>query len=293
MPSVGDLIAEVNDDNFQNPLDNPGAANEAIKAALDSAGPEWPSPDPLESDLVTLPGGLVLEDDVVITTARVKELTGTDEEAIARAAISGNPFHFLNVLLESGVVQVGDQPAKKTKSLLKKLLVGDRDALIMGIRRVTYGDEIEQEEWTCPECDTESDLSIPLADVPVKKLDTPSDAIFEVEMRKGRVATVALATGGDQLAVFENPKLNIKERDSLLLARALISIKEANGVVNGTAGFANGTVAAMNMADRNKILKELAQRQPGPQFNDVKFVHDSCNKEVTVAVGIGEMFPDL
>jgi hypothetical protein len=49
----------------------------------------------------------------------------------------------------------------------------------------------------------------------------------------------------------------------------------------------------MNMADRNKILKQLLTRQPGPQFGDIKFTHDACNKEVTVAVGIGDMFPDL
>jgi hypothetical protein len=296
MPSIGDTLpVATDDDGFINPLINPEASNAAIAAVLgdNNNSPDWPVPEPIESDLVKLPGGLVLGDDEVITHARVRELTGADEEAIARASVSLNPFHFLNVLLECGVARIGDQPKSKTKELLKQMLVGDRDALIIGIRRATYGDTIEQEKWVCPECEGESDLSIPLDDIPVRKLDSPADAEFDVALRKGRTARVRLATGADQLGVFENLKLNLKERDSLLLARTVLSVTEANGTVNSLTGLAHGTVAAMNMVDRNKILRELADRQPGPRFSEVTFVHDICNKEVTVAVGIGEMFPDL
>jgi hypothetical protein len=293
--SLGELLPEVNE-GFQ--AADPGS-NEAIQKVLDSVGGDWPSPEGLESDLVTLPGGLKLSDGTLITTAQVRELTGADEEAIARASISMNPFHFINTLLERGVVQVGDQPKKKTRELLKRLLVGDRDALIMGIRNATYGDEIEVtnlngDDWICPECETSSQLTIQLEDIPVREHQgAPGEHEFEVELRKGRVAKLSLATGADQLAVFENIKLNLKERDTILLARTLISIKEANGQVNGTAGFAQGVASSMNMVDRAKILKELLSRQPGPQFSDIKFTHDVCNKEVTVAVGIGDMFPHL
>jgi hypothetical protein len=292
MPSLGDILPEVADGGFQNPLDNPAAANEAISTALSASGADWPQPEPLASDLVTLPGGLVVDGEL-ITHARVKELTGADEEAIARASVSLNPFHFINTLLECGVVQIGDLHPKKTRELLKKLLVGDRDALIMGIRRCTYGDDIEVEEWTCPECQINSNLSIPLDDIPVRKLETPGDPELDVDLRKGRVARIALANGADQLAVFENKKLNLKERDTLLIERTLISIREVDGTVNTVVGYSHGTAVAMNMGDRNKILKKLATCQPGPQFGEVKFVHDACAKEVTVAVGIGDMFPDL
>jgi hypothetical protein len=293
MPSIGDILPEV-DEGFQSAENNPGAANDAIAAALLGAnGSDWPQPDPLESDLVTFPGGLVLSDGTVIKHGRVKELTGADEEAIARASISLNPFHFLNVLLECGVVSIGDQPRNKTKELLKKLLVGDRDALILGIRKITYGDTIDIGEWMCPECQTTTELSIGTEDVPVRELDSPADCEFEVSLRKQRIAKVALATGADQLAVFENTKLNIKERDTILLARTIISIQEQNGTVNGAAGFAHGIATGLGLADRSKVLKELAKRQPGPRFGEIKFTHDTCNKEVTVAVGIGDLFPDL
>lgn len=291
MTNLGDLLPEVaQDDGFQPASES---ANEIIQKALNETSVQWPQPESLESDLVELPGGITLDDGTLVKHARVRELTGADEEAIARSSVALNPFHFVNTLLECGVATIGEQPAKKTKTLLKQLLVGDRDALIMGIRKITYGEGIEINGWICPGCGTESDLTIPCSDIPVRELDPPGQPDFEVELRKGRIATVTLANGADQLAVFENQKLNSKERDTLLLARTLVSIKEADGQVNGVAGYQHATAIHMNMVDRNKILKQLVERQPGPQFGDVKFTHDTCNEEVTVAVGIGDMFPDL
>src|SRR5215469_729441 len=97
------------------------------------------------SDLITLNGGLV-KGDKVINTAIVKELTGEDEEALARAA-QANYFHFIDRLLRCGVVQLGDEPKSQTEQLLGKLLIGDREQLLLGIREATYGDEIEVEKW--------------------------------------------------------------------------------------------------------------------------------------------------
>lgn len=299
MPSLGDILPEVgagpipDASGMINPLDNPEASNAAIAAALADTGSDWPKPEGLESDLVDLPGGITLEDGTLIKHGRVKELTGADEEAIARSSVSLNPFHFINTLLECGVAQIGDQPVNQTKALLKRLLVGDRDALIMGIRKVSYTDEVDISEWTCPNCQQKTNLNIPLADIPIKELDTPGQTEFDVPLRKGRTARIALANGADQLAVFENTKLNIKERDTILLERTLVSIKEANGATNLAAGLNHTFAVNLSMADRSTILKELATRQPGPQFGEIKFTHDACGEDVTIAIGIGDLFPDL
>ena len=108
-----------------------------LRQALDSASPE-PDPEIPPNDLVDLPGGIIRAD--VIRTAVVRELTGKDEEALARASQSLNPFHFVNTLLECGVVRFGQEDESETRQLLKEALIGDRDALILGIRRATYGD---------------------------------------------------------------------------------------------------------------------------------------------------------
>src|ERR1700722_14037906 len=153
MPSLGDLVPEVSDD-FQSADLNPQAANAAVAAAQESIQSEFPQPVPPTSDLVELPGGLDNGTDV-IRTVRFKELTGADEEALARASVSLYPFHFVNTLIECGVVNLGDEPKSRNKELLKQILVGDRDAIILGIRRATYGDEIELTNWVCPNCKAE------------------------------------------------------------------------------------------------------------------------------------------
>ena len=74
---------------------------------------------------VDLPGGYLNFDGKLITTAEVRELTGADEEAIAKAGSTAKSLH---VLLERGLVKLGDKEA--TKDDIDLLLSGDRDAIL-------------------------------------------------------------------------------------------------------------------------------------------------------------------
>src|ERR1700691_74906 len=187
-----------------NALEDPEGTNRVIQKALAEANP-MPEADPPSPTLVSLPGGLLAKDGEIISTAEVRELTGEDEEDLARAAQAkpGNIFHYMNTLLECGVKRFGTEDPRRTKTLLKNALVGDRDALIMGIRRATYGEDVDIEQWTCPSCGQKSDLTIPLEDVPVKEITREQLAPFTVDLRNGRSAEVRLATGADQLSIFE------------------------------------------------------------------------------------------
>jgi hypothetical protein len=240
---MGQDMEPPNDDEFVNPLENPERANAEI-AALLTGGSSADNPviPPPPADLVTLPGGLVKQG-AVITTAVVRELTGIAEEALAKAgqsaAQTGNWAHFVSVLLEHGTARIGDANPKKTTSLLKDLLVGDRDQILLGIRQATYGDEVALPGWTCPGCSKQSDLTVSLADdVEVVRLSNPQhETTFKVPLRKGRVATVRLATVHDELAAFERDGLTTPERDSVLLSRCVTAITEADGAELVTAGL--------------------------------------------------------
>jgi len=274
-------------------LENPGKTNAEIKAILsDTHVNEIPTITLPADDLVTLPGGLI-KDDQLIRTAVVKELTGQDEEALAKASQSMSVFHFIDRLLRCGVVQIGDFPPSKTESLLKELLVGDREALILGIRRATYGEELDIEKWKCLNCGTDTDLSMELSDIPSVSLDNPEEEIvFEVPLRKGRSATVRLANGADQTALYENKELTTAERQSILLSRCVIEIEEANGRRQSMAAFPS-LALGMSIPDRHKILDELDKRQPGPKYDQVSYTCDACGEEVKVAVGLAHLFLDF
>ena len=284
-------------------LENPAGANEAIASLLADAGstakPEVPHPP---SDMVELPGGLVYHGEV-IRTVRVQELRGTHEEALARAlqpvagGVEVNWATFLTVLLECGVVQFGDLDPGLTRELLKDVMLGDRDALILAIRSATYDDELDVKGWQCPhpECRGTADLKFSLSkDIEIITMEDPrTESTFEVGLRKGRKATVRLATGRDLAAMYEQSGLTGAQRESIQLSRCLQKITEADGRESRVQGRAAGVAMELSIPDRKAIIRELEKRQPGPRYNGIKFTHQDCQKEVALAVGLGDLFPDL
>lgn len=274
--------------------ENAGAANAAGAAAMSAAATKYPDAPAPSPEIVNLPGGLKVGQDFV-TTVHVKELDGNAEEALSRAGLPDprtgqvNTFHYLNTLLEQGTVKVGDASPEESKGLLRKLLVGDRDAVLLGIRVITYGKDLEIPQWECPQCGDLSDLVIDLyTDVTVKTLNG-NDASFEVKLNKGAVASVRLPNGEDQQAMSENPKATQAERNTVTLQRCVSTIVDGEGRTHSMAGFPS-LARDMTIPDRRKILKEISDRQPGPQFQDVKLTHAACGNEVSLSLGIGDLF---
>jgi hypothetical protein len=276
---------------WKNPVDNPQQANAEIAAVLSETA-TLPVIDFPANDTVTLPGGLVRKDGL-ITTAQVKELTGEDEETLARASQAMNPFIFLDRLLRCGVVKVGSEPSAETEKLVSQMLIGDREALILGIRKATYGDKLEVEGWICTNCGVKSDLEMELDDIPVVKMTDPVNEInFKVPMRKGGFAHVRLATGADQLATFEQAELTQAQKETVLLSRCISTITTPEGRELSMAGFPS-LAREMSVPDRHAVLKELRDRQPGPKYDQVKYKCESCSEDVLVAVTIGNLFLDF
>jgi len=134
------------------------------------------------------------------------------------------------------------------------------------------------------------DITIDLdKDIEIRELDGPDN--FTVELRKGRTAQVHLPTGADHLAVDENPDINDAERRSILLSRCIDAIGDDKGNITPTLGFGSIT-KNLSVPDRNKILDEIATRQPGPQLGEVSFKHD-CGFEQPLPVSVMLLFPGL
>jgi hypothetical protein len=284
---------DLHTEGYVNPLNNPGAANAAIAAML-AQGEEVKKPEialPAGGNF-RLPGGYALGKDFanVRYDAEVRELTGADEEAITKAR-SGGVGTFITTLLACGTVSVGDEASGPT--VLDNLLLGDRDMLLLEIRRATYGEEIVWERYSCPWCGEEFRLAVTLDEIPIRSLEDPSQRIFEVELRRGRKAFVRLPVGSDQKAILAVvDRATESEQNTLLLSRCLISVVEADGSENAVTGnpeFAR----SLGIVDRKSILDAIEEKQPGPQYNDVKFLHDSCGKEVPLMISAGDLFQGL
>lgn len=262
--------------------------NEAIKGAKNDM-PEVPFPP---DDFVKLNGAKI--NDKWVNTAVVQELTGEHEEALSRAMQTNDMFHFMDTLLACGVAKLGDLGPAETKRALKDLLVGDQDELVLAIRRVTYGNEMEIVDWICPNCGRTSTINLPLDQDDVVKritLDKPTERYFDVDLTKGGTAHVRWNTGADKTAMFDG-ELNSAERNTVLLSRIVETITDEHGQLHVIAAEPS-YVLRMRLRDRNEILKKLTELRPGPRYNEVVFEHEECATEVTLALGVRDLFRDL
>ena len=276
-------------DGFVSPFDNPALAAAAAKMLEDDDPADAtlkPEIDAPADGYVQLPVGVVVGDKT-ITEVEVRELTGEDEERLAKAKTSSDPTKFYQTLLECGTVDIG---GKDPEDVTPGMLVGDREALLLGIRKATYGPEIELGEVYCVECDEAFEGSIDVDDIPIRPLK--GETTFEVKLRKGGKAQVRLPVGADQMAAVKDPGLTESERNSLVLSRCVVTIAENGGEPMPVAGFPS-LVLNLGIVDRKRILDEIHKRQPGPRYDEVVIRHEDCGNEIPALLGMGALFPGL
>ncbi len=269
-----------------NAAENPALANKIAQAVTNvqveetvgSTVPTITIPS-LPDTNIDLPGGFYdpMEDEM-ITTAEVRELTGADEEAIVKIS---EPGKALMTILEKATVSIGGKPADK--ETLNMLLAGDREALLLAIRRVTFGNEVEL-ETVCDRCPELQTFVIDLTkDVKVKTLDDRiNDRRFVLDLKVGKVK-VALPTGDTQLKLVNASNKNTAELDTLLLSSCVLEINDVP--VLGQAQIRN-----LGIKDRRTILEEIAKRNPGPLLSEVKKACSACGQEVELPLTLAELF---
>ena len=227
---------------------------------------------------VELPGGFITEDGEVIRTAEVRELNGADEEAISRA---GSRAKALGILLNRGLVRVGSEEA--TKETFDLLLSGDRDAILIGIRKVTFGSEMPV-QIKCFNCSEEQETVIDLnTDVPYKSLkDVANERNWVVKTKSGPVL-VALPTGVVQQKLMDNADKTSAEINTMLLAGCVMS-------VNGVPSMGAHTALSLSMSDRTKIIEDILKRNPGPRLGEVTKLCKACGESISTPLSLLDLF---
>ncbi|MFE5853212.1 hypothetical protein ACFQ61_08320 [Streptomyces sp. NPDC056500] len=261
--------------------DSPDEATAATQALL-QADRESEQPtidDPGETHVVLERG--ICREGTWYRDAEVRELTGADEEAIAAAGASSHKI--LSTLLLRGVRSIGNEPM--TRQLADELLIGDREYLVMEIRRVTFGDILEFEGLPCPHCEELTDLSVPLVAIPFVHLDDPEKTEFSVPLRKGRTALVRLPNGADQAAVLAIRDGNGAKQDTEILNRCVLRIRNADG-----SEVRRPPAIELTMSDRKTILKTLTDMQPGPRYGNFAYTHETCGQEVPLPINLAILF---
>lgn len=259
---------------------NPNLVNKTVESILADAekSVEPAVVIPPSDNLVHLPAGLIGPDGEVIRTAEVRELNGRDEEAIARAS---GWFRTLGTILSRAVVSVGDM--KVDDALLDKMIIGDRDALLLGIYKATFG-PIAVLPSFCDGCDAVKEVEVDVdRDINVKVLVDPvEDRLFTIKTRAHEYV-LTLPTGIVQRELGANPDRTTAELTTLMLEHCVREI-------DGAPVLGKAQVQAIGLADRRHLGEAVAARTPGPQFETATVDCPDCGGKVAVPINLGTLF---
>ncbi len=227
---------------------------------------------------VNLPGGFINADGEIVRTAEVRELNGKDEEAIAKANGASKVF---NTILSRATVSLGG--VKPTEQMLDDLLIGDRDELLLGIFKSTFGNEAELGAY-CNGCRDLKTVQIDVdADIKRKVMLNPDeDRTFMVRGKKNEFL-VTLPTGATQKKLLASDDYTVAEQTTILLEQTVLEI-------NGRPVITKQQVQALSVLDRRDIVEEIAKRNVGPQFGNLSVTCPDCESEVAVPINLGTLF---
>lgn len=269
------------EENTLKAADNPTLATELVSQALSEVAQDEAEEIELKlpSDTtVDLPGGYITLEGEVIRTAEVRELNGKDEELISKASSVGK---MLNTIVSRGTVSIGGHPAND--AMLDRMFAGDRDAILLGIYKATFGNPAELQAW-CNGCDSFKTIALDLdKDISSRVLASPmEEREFTVEGRE-REYTIILPTGSTQKELNVSTDKTLSELTSILLQSCVIAI-------DGTPVYNKNMVGNIGLQDRRKIAEEIAKRVPGPKFEDITVTCPDCDNEVVVPINVGDLF---
>jgi hypothetical protein len=167
---------------------------------------------------IALPGGLFDENGTCHRDARVRTLRGVDEEWLLSLRERVAQPGIVTALLSRCVKRIG--PIRTTPERLRRLTVGDRDFLMMQIRRMTFGARVNA-TLICPnpDCEQKMDATFDLSQVPVEPQSLQRRYAFDLwEFR--------LPQGGDQEALSGMGEAGYRPMVDRLLSRCLVGVGE-------------------------------------------------------------------
>lgn len=183
------------------------------------------------SVVATVPGGC-WANGACCREVRLRELTGEDQTFLMEEGRSLLPAQWTTEVLARCVTGLGSgEPV--TRETVRSLTVGDREALLLHLRRLTAGDRL-QCVLACPspDCGEKLDLELKTADLLLPSYgDSPER--HETWVRDGEAAyrvSFRLPTGTDQEAAAALARADLSAAVDLLLHRCVESVFSAAGV---------------------------------------------------------------
>lgn len=238
-----------------------------------------------EGEVHDLLAGYIDENGVNHKTYTLRDMTGEDEEYINRSDIKANGAKVSTALLSRCVTSIGTLTKKSVgpkawNKIFEDLLVGDRDVMLVQLRKESIGNEIEVvHTCTNPECKAKLKTVIDIDELPIIPFDGMREIPFELPKgykdNKGilhRTGKMRRPNGLDGEILTPIAKKNLAKATSLLLSRI--------------CQFDDGTyvdqlvMAKLSTRDREYLQKLLNEHSFGVEMS-VPVMCDVCGEEFT------------
>lgn len=182
----------------------------------------------------------------------LRPMTGYEEELVEERGGEANTAALCNEMLARCLVPPGAD-ATAARARVRGLLVAERDAALVTLRRISLGDKVDA-RLACPACGRGHDVDFRLSDLPVAVPEAPAQ--LQVALDGGVQATLRLATAGDQEELLDAGLESESQRRTFLLARTLVRYGEKEGP------FDFAFTRALPMSVRNALEAALERATP-------------------------------
>ena len=226
-----------------------------------------------------LPGG---------SHASLTEMTGVDEENIAKPSVAKNLSRVMTILLQNRVSSLDGK--KPSEEAIRNLLTGDRDFLMLRLRQISLGNEYER-DVTCGSCKKKFEVRVDLNKIEIKRMEKPQDK-FTVNLPRGykdvegvlhKEVTLRLPTGVEQEYLSSDEAGdNRGSITTALLTRCCVQFGSLKSVsVN--------VIRNLTSADRKAMANVLVDNMPGPKLS-LSLACSKCENEWEQPISVFDLF---
>ena len=198
----------------------------------------------------------MLDDGRRLGRAELRPLTGREEEWVTQHGDAPSA-QLATKLLSACFVRLED--VSVNSEIVRKLLVGDRDFLILQLRRMTLGDRFAA-VFSCPACNVAMDVEFLARDILIEPRPQTATAYTWQSDEAPRPVRFRLPTGADQEVLTD---LSLDEAVEVLLERCVID----DGGTPLTRAERAGVIAEMDrLAPQIDLELELNCPECGHSF---------------------------
>lgn len=244
---------------------------------------------------VALPVGyLDPESGILHKQATLRKMTGKEEALLADPKIRSNGGKLITALLENCVTSL-EGVEKVDSTVIRHLFSADRNYLLLELRRLTFGDEMEA-NYRCS-CSVTTTLWEDLSALEVRRVENGSVPEIKVAIKDGYQApngnweyefVFQLPTGEDEEAAGSRRDNNAARQRDALLACCLKQVGDLEP--KRIRAIGSKILSDLSMGDRRLIQRAMDEAAPGPDLTR-QIVCEQCGKEYRTTLDMSHFFP--